>query len=157
MLRSECLDPPSWLRHYLEMLSASRPCRFVQRIKASDTHWRGGWVDPRAGLDHIEERKLLTLPGFELRLLSRPACRQSLYRLRYCGYAWFSLSKRQPSQLSLLFIAYNHSSLHGYRVLAPLHTQIRASVCGYKCFCIHWPEFWNWLSPLVTPKGKWTV
>jgi hypothetical protein len=40
-------------------------------------------VDPRAGLDDVENRKFLTLPGLELRPLGRPARSQSLYRLRY--------------------------------------------------------------------------
>jgi hypothetical protein len=30
-------------------------------------------VDPRAGLDDVEKRKILALPGLELRLLGRPA------------------------------------------------------------------------------------
>jgi hypothetical protein len=34
-------------------------------------------------LHDVEKRKFLTLPGLELRPLSRPACSQSLYRLRY--------------------------------------------------------------------------
>jgi hypothetical protein len=42
-------------------------------------------VDPRAGLDASEKRKFLTLPGLELRPLSRPARSESLYRLRYPG------------------------------------------------------------------------
>jgi hypothetical protein len=37
------------------------------------THWIGGWVGPRAGMDDLEKRKFLTLPGLELRTLSRPA------------------------------------------------------------------------------------
>jgi hypothetical protein len=40
-------------------------------------------VDPSAGVDDLEKRKLLTLPGLELRPLSRPAHSQSLYRLCY--------------------------------------------------------------------------
>jgi hypothetical protein len=43
--------------------SAARPGRFTHREKAPGTHWVGGWVDPRAGLDDLEKRKLLTLPG----------------------------------------------------------------------------------------------
>jgi hypothetical protein len=35
------------------------------------THWIGGWVDPKAGLDDVKKSKLLTLPGLELRPLSR--------------------------------------------------------------------------------------
>jgi hypothetical protein len=41
-------------------------------------------VDPRAGLDDVEE-KFLTLPGLEIRPLSRPARSQLLYRLRHPG------------------------------------------------------------------------
>jgi hypothetical protein len=47
--------------------SASRPCRSAPGERAPVTHWRGGWVDPRAGLDDMERRKkFLTLPGPEL-------------------------------------------------------------------------------------------
>jgi hypothetical protein len=63
-------------------LSASRPYRFTPGERASGTHWRGGWVDRRAGPDILEKRKVLTLPGLELLLLGRPARIQSLYRLR---------------------------------------------------------------------------
>jgi hypothetical protein len=31
------------------------------------THWIGGWVGPRAGLDVVEKRKILALSGFEPR------------------------------------------------------------------------------------------
>jgi hypothetical protein len=65
--------------------SASRPGRFTPGERAPGTRWIGGWVNPRAGLDDIEERKFLTLPGLELRILGRPARYQSLYRLRYPG------------------------------------------------------------------------
>jgi hypothetical protein len=40
-------------------------------------------VDPRAGLDDVEKRKLLTLPGLELRPLGRYPRSQSVYRLSY--------------------------------------------------------------------------
>jgi hypothetical protein len=63
--------------------SASRPCRFTPRKRSPATYWIGGWVDARAGLDDVEKRKFLTLPGFKLQPLGRPACSQSLYRLRY--------------------------------------------------------------------------
>jgi hypothetical protein len=61
--------------------SDSRPCRFTPGERTPGTHWIGGWVGPIAGLDYVEKRKLLTLPGLELRPLGRPARRQSLYRL----------------------------------------------------------------------------
>jgi hypothetical protein len=37
-------------------------------------------MDPRARLNDVEKRKLLTLPGLELKPLDHPARRQSLYR-----------------------------------------------------------------------------
>jgi hypothetical protein len=42
-------------------------------------------VGPRAGLDHVEKRKFLTLPGLELRPIAHPARSQFPYRLRYPG------------------------------------------------------------------------
>jgi hypothetical protein len=43
------------------------------REGAPGTHWIGGWVDPRAGLDDVEKKKFLILLGLELRPLGRPA------------------------------------------------------------------------------------
>jgi hypothetical protein len=34
--------------------SASRPGRFTPGKRDHGTHWTGGWVDPRAGLDDVE-------------------------------------------------------------------------------------------------------
>jgi hypothetical protein len=65
--------------------SASRPGRFTPVEIAPDTHWIGGWVNPRAGLDDLERRKIVPLPGLELRPLSHPAHSQSLHRLRQPG------------------------------------------------------------------------
>jgi hypothetical protein len=52
---------------------------------APGTHWIGGWVDPRAGLEDVEKRKFMTLLGLELRPLGRSARSQSLYRLHSSG------------------------------------------------------------------------
>jgi hypothetical protein len=38
--------------------SASHHGCFTPREMAPGTHWIGGWVDPRAGLDDAEKRKL---------------------------------------------------------------------------------------------------
>jgi hypothetical protein len=38
---------------------ASRPGRFTAGERTPGTHWIGGWVDPRAGLDEVEKRKFL--------------------------------------------------------------------------------------------------
>jgi hypothetical protein len=66
--------------------SASRPDRFTPGERTLGTHWIGGWVGLRVGVDEVEKRKFLTLPGLEFRTLGRPARSQSLYRLRYPGY-----------------------------------------------------------------------
>jgi hypothetical protein len=42
-------------------------------------------VDPKIGLNDLEQRKFLALTGLELQPLSRPARSQSLYRLLYPG------------------------------------------------------------------------
>jgi hypothetical protein len=65
--------------------SASCPDRFTSEEKAPGTHWIGGWLEPRAGLDDVKKKKFLTLPGLQLRSFNRPAHTQQLYRLRYPG------------------------------------------------------------------------
>jgi hypothetical protein len=62
--------------------SDSRPGRFTLGERAHGTHWIGGWVCARAGLDYVQKRTFLTLPVLEL----RPLCHsQSLYGLRSPG------------------------------------------------------------------------
>jgi acyl dehydratase len=48
--------------------SVSFTAPFTPGERAPGTHWIGGWVDLRAGLDNMEKRKFLTLPGLELQL-----------------------------------------------------------------------------------------
>jgi hypothetical protein len=36
--------------------SASRVGRFIPGERAPGTHWKGGWVGPRTGLDDVEKR-----------------------------------------------------------------------------------------------------
>jgi hypothetical protein len=61
--------------------------------RAHGTHWIGGLVGPRAGLDDVQKRKFLTLPGLEFRLLCRPARSQSLYQLRYSCSIRFAVTE----------------------------------------------------------------
>jgi hypothetical protein len=47
-------------------LSASNPGRFTSGERDFSTHWVGGWVGRRAGLDAVAKRKKsLLLPGIE--------------------------------------------------------------------------------------------
>jgi hypothetical protein len=45
---TSALDEGDW--------SASRTCRFTPGETAPGTNWRGGWVDPRAGLGDVEKK-----------------------------------------------------------------------------------------------------
>jgi hypothetical protein len=45
------------------------------RERAHSTHWTGGWVSPRAGLDDVEGRRILSLSGLELQPRGRGARR----------------------------------------------------------------------------------
>jgi hypothetical protein len=65
--------------------SGSHTGRFTPEERSSGADWIGGYVGHRDGLADVEKRKFLTLPGLELRPLSRPARSQFLYRLRYPG------------------------------------------------------------------------
>jgi hypothetical protein len=58
--------------------SPSYPGLFTPGERVLGTHWKEGWLGPRAGLDDVDKRTFLTLPGLELRS-------QSLHRLHYPG------------------------------------------------------------------------
>jgi hypothetical protein len=45
------------------------PLPFYPWGRSPGTHWIGGWVGPRTGLDDMERRKILPKPGFEIWLL----------------------------------------------------------------------------------------
>jgi hypothetical protein len=50
---TSALDEGDW--------SASRPGRFTPMERAPVTHWIGGWVGPRTGLDTVSKRKIHTI------------------------------------------------------------------------------------------------
>jgi hypothetical protein len=65
---TSALDGDQW--------SVSRPSLFTPGI-----HWIGNWVGPTTGVNNAKRRKIFPLPGLKLRLLGRPVCSRSLYRL----------------------------------------------------------------------------
>jgi hypothetical protein len=79
--------------------SASRPGRLTPGERSLATHWIGGWVGPRAGLDAVEKRKFLVCrelnPG-------RPARSLSLCRLSYLNSGSWMLHGVQ--QLAITWI-----------------------------------------------------
>jgi hypothetical protein len=56
------------------------------------THWTGGWVDPRVGLDDVE-KNLDPTGNRTPTTLGRPARNQSLYRLRYMGSGFMKICR----------------------------------------------------------------
>jgi hypothetical protein len=62
-----CIDP-----HFLDLGTSWRwvvsftPLPLYPRERAPGTHYIGGWVDPRAGLDDMEKWNFFILPGLEL-------------------------------------------------------------------------------------------
>jgi hypothetical protein len=67
-------------------------CTPWPRISPGDgipsTHWTGGWVGPRAGLDTEARGKILSpLPGIETRSLNSLARNQTLYWLSYPAHS----------------------------------------------------------------------
>jgi hypothetical protein len=47
------------------------PRLLYSRGKSPSTHWIGGWVGHRAGLEDMEKREFFTLPRLEIRPLGR--------------------------------------------------------------------------------------
>jgi hypothetical protein len=78
---------------------------FHRRGKSPGNHWIGGWVDPRAGLNDVENRKFLTLPGLEFRTPGLPACSQSLYDCAIPAHTY--------SRIEIYFHAFLTSALVG--------------------------------------------
>jgi hypothetical protein len=83
--------------------SATSPGRFTPGEIASSTHWIGGWVGPRIDLEDVERRKILPLPGLELRSFGRQAHGQSPYRLRYPSSP---VMEGRPILIYFLFVVY---------------------------------------------------
>jgi hypothetical protein len=86
------------------------PRPLYHRERVPGTHWIRGWVGPRAGLDDVDKRKFLTLPGLELQPLRHPVRSQSLYLLRYPGSLRRTVSQLISTQvdLSVLFGTSRH-------------------------------------------------
>jgi hypothetical protein len=86
------LVPRSWMsRSYI----SSPPKLFEPRVRTHGTHWTGGWVGPRAGLDTGVRGKILSpLPGIEPLSPGSPARSQTLYWLSYPAHCFWSYSLR---------------------------------------------------------------
>jgi hypothetical protein len=99
---SGCIDP-----HFLHLDTSWRlvvcftPQPFYPQGNIPGTHWIGGWVGPRAGLDDVGKRKFLILLELELRHLAHPAHSYTDYdisaikyvvldfiKLTYVNYLW---------------------------------------------------------------------
>jgi hypothetical protein len=93
-------------------------------------------VDPRAGLDEVEKRKFLTLPGIELQNLGRPTRSQSLHRLRYPGSCYFS-----KIRLNIVTAQTRQNWLQMFKMTtfitnALLTTALKRALCFLYCCCL---------------------
>jgi hypothetical protein len=70
--------------------SVSRTGRFTPGERARGTHWIGGWMGPRGGLDAVEKRKILSCRVYNP---DCPTRSPSLYRLSYRDSS-YSVSRR---------------------------------------------------------------
>jgi hypothetical protein len=83
---SGCIDP-----HVIDFSTTWRwavsfmPQPLYPGERAPGTHCIGSWMGLRAGLDDVEKRKFLTLPGLEHQPPGHPTHSQSLYRWHYPG------------------------------------------------------------------------
>jgi hypothetical protein len=117
---SGCIDPVGgeW--------STSRPGRFTAGERAPGTHWRGGWVDLRAGLDDFHIRNSSKCPPTtwypkqRTRILHRKNCflntllrRRPFPSSRYSGSKWERTVRLVTLPASVL-----QNSLHGSQFLS---------------------------------------
>jgi hypothetical protein len=99
--------------------SASRSCRFTPGVT---THWIGSWVDLSAGLDDVEKRKFLILPGLELflddeirlhghtQMFLSVLCLASSQVLN-CPVCWLEYSREQPSRIISSYLHYKFETM----------------------------------------------
>jgi hypothetical protein len=81
---------------WLWVVSITPRSSFSPRERIPGTHWTGGSVGPRAGLDKEARGKILSpLPGIETRSPGRPARSQTLYWLSYPAHCETSKKVKQ--------------------------------------------------------------
>jgi hypothetical protein len=74
---------------------------FTPWERAPGTHWIGGWVGPRTGVDEMERRKILPLLGLALQPLGHPARSQSLYWLHSPGSQLANVARIRVSLVNI--------------------------------------------------------
>jgi hypothetical protein len=116
--------------------SASRPGRFIPRERAPFTHWIGGWVGLRAGLDAVAKRKIPS-PRRELNprtpILRSVAQRYTDWAITalICTYAVTVLSRTLLEKLAVAQLFKNLPVFHGtWKFIAEGTTDC------------HWTLFW---------------
>jgi hypothetical protein len=86
--------------------------------RAHGTHWIGGWVGHKTGLDNMERRKILAVSGLELWPLGCPAHSLLLYQLCTNHLVLKEFIKNKiTSTLHLLLLLWLYSPLLGLGLL----------------------------------------
>jgi hypothetical protein len=91
----------------------------------------GGSVGLRTGLDDMEKRKIVTLPGLEFRPLGHPVRSHSLYRLSYPVRTYSVLSK--SSKIRLLYGPGHIIICVGNLIEKEVHVSILQFPLAYEC------------------------
>jgi hypothetical protein len=92
--------------------------RIGERERAHNTRWTGGWVGPRTGLDDVEKRNFMTLPGHTLQPLGRSAHSHLQYQLKYCTTG--TISNFRNRDLENKINSFNKTSMWVISVLPTL-------------------------------------
>jgi hypothetical protein len=79
------------------------PAAFLSGERATGTHWIGGWVGPRVGLDAVEKRKIVhyreSNPGSSSLSLYRLSYTINLKRIIYHMLTYSDLGRRSEYAL----------------------------------------------------------
>jgi hypothetical protein len=115
----------------MEVSDLSLSGHFTPGERAHGTHWMG-WVRPRAGLDEIEQKEILTLLGME----PRP-CSPSLYRLSKVSHIELKINKDLSPIWVLTLYQTETDRISKYAFFPALSRKLNDfhSTCSGQCDC----------------------
>jgi hypothetical protein len=134
------------------------PAALPSGERTPGTYWIGGWVNPRAGLDTVEKRKILPLLGIEprspsLNRMSYPdsyqACLPPAFTLISCSaYSWIlKMEAICSSETSVDFqrTTRRYSTLHNQRCENLKSYTVFILLLSSKTLCIVFPTcIWSY-------------
>jgi hypothetical protein len=124
-----------WPSHNMKW-SASRPARFTPRERAPSTHWVGGWVGLRSGLDAVVKRKFPAPVG--TRTPDHPARSPALYHWAIPAHAvhTHTHSNTQENYLTSLFASF-HGPMARQSEARVISDRFDTGFCGLESLLRH--------------------